>query len=327
MSQIALLTTGGTIAMRQDDAAGGAIPKLGAGDLRADLPVDLPSVIADEFCNLPSAHFTLELLWRLRGRVLETLARPEIAGIAITHGTDTLEESAYLLDLTIPDDKPVVLTGAMRTASEPGYEGQANLHAALRVAAAPEARGLGALVTLNDQIHAARHVTKTHTQSLDTFASPDWGPLGRIENGAVHIAQRVARDLIPTEHLDIRVALLRLAMGLEADALLDALSHRPRGLVIEGFGGGRVPPWWMPPIREAITQGTQVVIASRCPSGTVGDHYGYAGSCTDLQSAGALLSPGLSGQKARLRLMAALGASDDPVQVSRLFSGDAVKAS
>jgi L-asparaginase len=164
-----------------------------------------------------------------------------------------------------------------------------------------------------------------HTQSMDTFASPGWGPLGRIENGAVRIAQRINRDLILTDRLDERVILLRLAVGMNADPLTDALSRRPHGIVIEGFGGGRLPPWWMSPIREAIAQGVQIVVASRCPSGAVGDHYGYEGSCTDLLRAGALPSQGLSGQKARLRLMAALGASDDPDKVKRLFSGDAAK--
>lgn len=317
--QLVVLTTGGTIAMREDAPGSGAVPRLHVADLLPDLPSGLPEVTGEVFCNLPSAHLTLEMLWGLRQRVAAILAHDEVAGIVIPHGTDTMEETAYLLDLTIASDKPVVLTGAMRTASDVGYEGLANMRAALLVAADPQAAGLGALVVLNDTIHAARYVTKMHTQSLDTFQSPGWGPLGRVEGDRVIIACRTMREVIPTARLETRVALLRLAVGMEADPLRETLARGVRGIVIEGLGGGRVPPWWMDDIRTAIAAGVPIVIASRCPSGAVGDRYGYVGACRELAAAGALLSDGLNGAKARLKLMVTLGATDSPAQVRALW--------
>jgi L-asparaginase len=234
-----------------------------------------------------------------------------VDGVVIIHGTDTLEETAYLLDLTVPGDKPVVVTGAMRVSSDPGYEGLANLVAAVRVAAAAEARGLGTLVVLNDEIHAARDVTKTHSQSLDTFHSPFWGPLGRVEADRITVARRIERQIIACPCLEPRVYLLKLAVGMDAELLRDAVALGARGVVIESFGGGRVPPWWLTAIQEAIAQGVAVVIATRCPAGRIYDQYGFAGAYHDLLRAGCLFADGLNGPKARLRLMAALGAAKD----------------
>ncbi|NLS78609.1 MAG: asparaginase [Chloroflexi bacterium] len=318
MTRVALITTGGTIAMRHDAAQGGAVPQLGVRELLSGLS-GLPEVEAHEFCNLPSAHLTLDHLWGIRRLARDLIQQDETAGVVITHGTDTLEETAYLLDLTVDSPKPIVLTGAMRTASEVGYDGSANLAAALRVAAAPQARELGALVVLNDAIHAARWVTKAHTTSLDTFQSPGWGPLGRVNGDAVEIGYRVQRDIIPTERLEPHVGLLRLAVGQDESLLRVMRQSGTWGVVLEALGGGRVPPWWMPTIVEAIQQGLWIVVASRCPSGTVHDRYGYVGAHRDLVAAGALFSNGLSGAKARLRLMAALGASPDAARVRGWF--------
>jgi len=252
-----------------------------------------------------------------RRRISETAAD----GIVILHGTDTLEETAYLLDLTVPGDKPVVVTGAMRVASEPGYEGMANLLAAVRVAATPEAHGLGTLVVLNDEIHAARDVTKTHSQSLDTFKSPFWGPLGRVEADRITVARRIERQIIPCSRLEPGVYLLKLAVGMDAELLRQAVALGARGVVIESFGGGRVPPWWLVAIREAVARGVAVVIATRCPAGRIHDPYGYEGAYHDLLRVGCLLADGLNGPKARLRLMAALGAAHDIQEAKKLFAG------
>ena len=317
MTRIALITTGGTIAMRHDAIQGGAVPQLGGRDLLAGLE-GLPEVEVHEFCNLPSAHFALSHLWGIRC-LARDLLRQDIAGAVITHGTDTLEETAFLLDLTVDSPKPIVVTGAMRTASEVGYDGGANLAAALRVAAAPQARALGTLVVMNDAIHAARFATKMHTTSLDTFQSPGWGPLGRVDGEIVQIRCQVQRDTIPVERLEPRVGLLRLAVGLDDSLVRYSVQSGMRGIVIEALGGGRVPPWWMLAITEAIRQGIWIVITSRCPSGVTHDHYGYAGAHKDLAAAGALFSNGLSGPKARLRLMAALGATSEGERVRGWF--------
>jgi len=219
----------------------------------------------------------------------------------------------------VPGEKPVVLTGAMRAASDVGYEGQANLLAAVRVAAAPQTRGLGAVVVFNDEIHAARYVTKMHTLSTATFQSPGWGPMGRMEGNAVIVERRPERHVLPWRGLEPNVVLLKLAVGMEADLLESALARPVRGVVIEALGGGRVPPWWLPAIERAQAQGVSVVIASRCPSGRVWDAYGYPGAYHSLADLGCLFAEGLNGQKARIKLMVVLAAAQGADEVAELW--------
>ncbi|MGC8837364.1 MAG: asparaginase [Anaerolineae bacterium] len=320
MKRILLLTTGGTIAMRERRPGEGATPALEAEDLLALLPPGSLDLRVERICNLPSAHLDLETLWALRNRVHRALSAGEADGVVITHGTDTMEETAYLLDLTVPGDAPVVLTGAMRTASDPGYDGPANLLAALRVAASDAARGLGAVIVMNDEVHAARYVTKTHTLNPATFRSPGAGPIGVVAGGEVRPLFRLARRTVDPPALDRRVALLKLAVGMEAD-LLECLLERGglRGLVVEGLGGGRVPPWWVPALARARDQGVEVAVASRCPEGVVWDGYGYAGAHRDLARLGVLFAQGWNGPKCRIRLMAILGAVSEPAEVQRLW--------
>lgn len=315
---ITILTTGGTIAMRHSADAGGAIPALGPAELTAALAARFP-IHTEELLNLPSSHFTLETLCSIRERVVALTMDPAVAGIVVTHGTDTLEETAYLLDLTVPGDKPIVLTGAMRTASDVGYEGYANLLAATRVAVAPQAQGLGAVVVLNDEVHAARYVTKMHTLSTATFQSPAWGPLGRVEGDTVIIERRLERRICPWRGLEPRVTLLKLCLGMEADLLEYEVERGRRGIVIEALGGGRVPPWWLPAIEKARSRGVEVVIASRCPSGRVWDEYGYPGAYHTLSELGCLFADGLNGQKARIKLMVALAAAGAGIDVATLW--------
>jgi len=326
IKHIVVITTGGTIAMKRDEGAGGAVPTLVGQDFLSTLPHGLAEIELEEHCHLPSAHFTLDTVWTLQERVATALARPEVDGVVVTHGTDVLEESAYLLDLVVPGDKPMALTGAMRTASDLGYEGYANLAAAVRVAAADETRNLGALVVMNDEIHAARFVTKTHTLSPATFKSLDFGPLGRIDGDRVVIAQRVARNLVKCEAWEPDVVLIKLAVGMDDGLLKYALEQGAKGVVLETLGGGRIPPWWLPTIQGAVESDVAVVIASRCPSGRIWDGYGYAGAYKELCSLGVLFADGLNGQKARIRLMCVLGAAEKPEEVPHLWEHGTVTA-
>ncbi len=316
---VAVVTTGGTIAMEHDEAVGGAVPQLGASDFAAALPSDVPRLHTEEVVNLPSSHFTLETLEQIRDRVGDLAGEPNVLGVVITHGTDTMEETAYLLDLTVSVEQPIVLTGAMRTASDVGYDGFANLLAAVRVAAAPEAHGLGTMVVFNDEIHAARRVTKMHTLSPATFQSPAWGPIGRVEGGAVVVDHRPGRESLPWRGLEPRVPLLKLSVGARPALLEAALERGARGVVIEALGGGRVPPWWLTAIREAREGGVPVVIASRCPSGRVWDSYGYVGAYRSLLDLGCLFAEGVNGQKARIRLMLVLAAAETGEEIAALW--------
>jgi len=323
MTTIHIIATGGTIAMAHDTDAGGAVISLSGSDfvqrMIGQAGQAIPGVTHEEYGPLPSSHFTVEHLWGLRERVSIAVSRHEVDGVVITHGTDSLEETAYLLDLTVPTDKPMCVTGAMRIASQPGYEGIANLVAAVRTASSPVARGLGALVVLNDEIHTARHVTKMHTQSLDTFRSPAWGPIGRVEAEGVVFSRRVERDLINCSGLEAGVYLFKLAVGMDASLLKQAVSLGAKGTVIETFGGGRVPPWWLQAMQEAIRAGVAVAVTTRCPSGRLYDPYRYEGAYRDLQDIGCLLAHELNGQKARLRLMAALSITQDLSQLADVW--------
>jgi L-asparaginase len=316
---VALVTTGGTIAMRERAKGQGAIPTLTPQDFLSQLPESFPKVIVEEHCNLPSSHFTLQTLQSLRERVQNLLNREEVEGVVITHGTDTMEETAYFLDITVPSEKPIVLTGAMRTAEEAGYDGIANLLAALKTASSPQARGRGTMVVMNDEIHAARYVTKSHTLSTATFVSPGWGPMGRIEGERITFAWDLNRKVIPFRELEEKVYLIKLGVGMEDHFLRFALEKGAKGVVIEGMGAGRVPPWWMPTIREAIGKGVTVVIASRCLAGGIYDPYGYPGAYRDLSSAGVLFAHHLNGQKARIRLMVILGSGAEGDRVRELW--------
>ena len=308
--------------MRHDPQAGGAVPALSAADLAEVLPPSAPELVTEAVHQLPSSHFTVTDMWKIRERAAAWAIAPDVSGIVVTHGTDVLDETAYLLDLTISEETPLVITCAMRAASDLGAEGPANLWAAVRVANSLQARGLGAVLVANDEIHAARYATKMDTLSPSTFQSPGWGPIGRVEGDRVNIPFRVERDLIPCSALEQRIVLFKLIVGMEAHLLDSALDGGARGVVLEALGGGRIPPWWLPSIERAVADDVPVVIASRCPSGRVWDSYGYIGAHNTLREIGCLFSEGLSGQKACIRLMAALGAATDPAHVTRLWNGN-----
>ena len=184
---IVLLFTGGTISMRHDPAAGGAVPTLRGKDIVALAPgIDqIAALDIDDWGAYPGPHMTIERMWALRARIVEHLARPDVDGVVVTHGTDSLEESAYLVARSIDSEKPVVFTGAMRTSSDLGWDGPGNLGAAVRVAACAEARGRGVMVVMSDRVFTALDVTKAHTHMLDAFDSPGLGPLGVIDDGRV----------------------------------------------------------------------------------------------------------------------------------------------
>ena len=320
-SLVVVLTTGGTIAMQHDDEAGGAVPQLSGADFSKALPADVPSLRMEEIVNLPSSHFTLEVVEQIRDRVAGLVEEPDVRGVVVTHGTDTMEETAYLIDLTVSSEKPVSLTGAMRTASEVGYDGYVNLLAAIRVAGYADARGVGGVIVFNDEIHGARRVTKMHTLSTATFQSPGWGPIGRVEGDRVILDQLTPREVLPWHGLERRVELIKLTVGAGPEPLADAVARGARGVVIEGLGGGRIPPWWLPVIEDARRQGTAVVVASRCPAGRVWDRYGYPGAYRSLRDLGCLFAEGLNGQKARMKLMVVLAAAASAEDVETLWAG------
>jgi L-asparaginase len=316
---VVLLTTGGTIAMKCELSGAKASVAMDGQQLQQSLQEDSPISRVEDIAALPSSHFQLDTLWSIRDRVADIVAEPDTAGIVITHGTDTIEETAYLLDLTVTGEKPIVLTGAMRTASDPGYDGRSNLIAAVRAASSLKSRGLGAIIVMNDEIHAARFATKAHTLSPAALQSPGWGPIGRIAGDCVQITHRPKRTVLPWLGLEPNVILLKLGVAMETHLLDYALSRGARGLVIEGFGSGRVPPSWVPAIEKARNWGVTVVIASRCISGPMWDNYNYSGAYQALRDLGCLFADELNGQKARIKLMVSLASAQTPDEVSVLW--------
>ena len=322
MTNILVLTTGGAIATRRGPLVSGSMPSLKVGDdLLALLPRAGIDMDFEEFANVPGSHITPAIALGLSRRVAAALECPEIDGVVITHGLDTLEETAYLLDLPLASPKPVVLTGAMRAATSPAYDGVSNLAAAIRVAAAPAAHELGVLVVADEQIHAAATVQMVHSQARGAFASPDGGALGALEGEQVLITRRpVGRQQISCTRLEELVDLLRLSQGADVRQLRHSIEDGVAGIVIEAFGGGRVPPWWLPHLSDAIQRRTAVVIVSRCGSGGLGDEHGYVGAYHDLRRIGVIFANNLSGPKARIKLMVALGAARGASELRGYFA-------
>ncbi len=319
---VLFLFTGGTIAMRTDPVSGAAVPALAGEEILSFDPemarVCTP-VVVDYGC-FPGPHITPERMWQISEILERELQREEIAGAVITHGTDTLEETAYFLDLRHHSPKPVVLVGAMRNSSELSYDGPANLRAAVRVAMDPASRDQGVMVVLNETIHAAAEVTKSDTQAVETFVSPVFGALGIVDEDRVLFGRRsLLRDPINTLACEYRVDLIEAFAGADSRFIDHALATGAQGLVINGMGRGNVPPPMIPGIQRALDAGLPVVLASRCVQGRILDTYGYEGSGRDLRQRGILFAGTLSGAKARLRLMLALGLTRDRTQIGLLM--------
>ncbi|MBX9700621.1 MAG: asparaginase [Acetobacteraceae bacterium] len=312
--RILVLSLGGTITM-VPTAAGGIVPTLGAVELVASVPAlaEVAAIEAESPFRLPSPSLDPSNIMAVAARIESALAAG-CDGAVVIQGTDTIEESAFLLDLLIAGEKPVVVTGAMRGADAPGADGPANLLAAVRVAVSVEARGLGTLAVLNYDIHAARFVQKSHTALPSAFASPLAGPLGTVIEGRPRIYTRVARaPCWPVASGPPHpVALLRWAMGDDGRlaAALPGLGYA--GAVVEGMGAGHVPEAAVPALGE-LARRMPVVLASRCMTGPVfTGTYGYAGGEIDLIRRGLIPGGYLSGLKARLLLGLVLRDGADP---------------
>lgn len=287
------------------------IPSLMSKDFEQRLAEHLPTdleVSAEDIINIPSAHISLETIQKICQKVVSYSSKQDVAGIVVTHGTDTMEESAYFVHLCHAGSPPVVFTGAMRSANETGYDGLRNLLSSIRVASSPQAVNLGALIVMNEQIHSAAEVRKLHTQRLDAFQSPPYGPIGEIAFETVDIKRTVTRPVQALEPSYVTpVPLISLTADFEV-ALLEAIQEiGPKGVVIEALGGGRVPPKIVPQLTDFIESGVPIVLATRSGIGPVVDAYGYDGAHRHLRKLGCHFAHHLSGPKARVKLMLALG--------------------
>jgi L-asparaginase len=318
-AKVVLITTGGTISTF--DSGRGAVPKRGAAELLAAVGDARRGIAvrALEFARIPGCEMTPGRMAELSSVIARQFVRADVAGAVVTHGTDTIEESAFFAHLTVRGNKPVVFTGSMRTGSELSWDGPRNLLDAIEVARWPRARGLGALLVMNEEIHSARFVTKRNGLALAAFDSPACGPLGRIYNGEPLLLTMPAFDRkVLRPRIDERVGLVTALPG-ERAALGEALSRSDvRGLVIAGFGSGRVPLGWIDTLKCAAGRGLPIVLASRTGAGAIDDPYGYGGAHY-LRSIGLIAAHELPAHKARIKLMLALGNGLRGARLRRYF--------
>ncbi|WP_342538540.1 asparaginase [Sporosarcina sp. FSL K6-1540] len=302
---ILLVHTGGTISMELDTKTGGVM--LSAANplaLEIDNIQQFANITEVEAFNLPSPHITPARMLELEELISRLMENNSFDGIVITHGTDTLEETAYFLELSTNFNIPIVLTGAMRSSNEIGSDGVYNLMSAVRVAAADDANDKGVLVVLNDEIHTATNVTKTHSSSVSTFQSPQYGPIGIVTKSAIHFHHApLSRTYLPVVSINKKVAMFKIYAGMESDLLVSISSLGYDGVVLEGLGQGNVPPDVVGGIRRLLSEGLPVILVSRCFNGIAQDIYAYEGGGKMLKDMGVRFEHGLSGQKARLKLL------------------------
>lgn len=325
MRRIAVIFNGGTISMKVDPKIKAAVPSLTGEEIMHMVTgiEEYATVVSYNFSSVPSPHMTMEKIMDLRKFTMNILDREDIDGVVITHGTDTMEETAYLFDLTIRTDKPIVFTGAMRSGSELGYDGPSNLAQSIVTAASESSRGLGVLVCLNSEINSASEVTKTNSVALNAFRTPSFGPLGMVDNNRVIYYRNIGdKQFQEIETLNTKVDLVKTVAGMDSSYLKFLVEKGCEGIVIEALGRGNVPPMMVEGIRLALSKGIHVVIVSRCYEGRVYGSYGYEGGGKHLRNMGVIFGDNLPGQKARIKLMVALSIHNSPTAVKKWFEKD-----
>jgi L-asparaginase len=280
MKKVAVVFNGGTISMLVDERIKAAIPGL-TGEEIMKMVTGIERFCEIEtytFSNLPSPHMNVKSMLDLSKFIQNLLARKDIHGVVVTHGTDTLEETAYLLDLTLDTPKPVIITGAMKSSSELGYDGPSNLAEAICTAISDQAMGRGVLVCFNGKLNSASEVTKVNTMSIDAFATPSFGPLGIVDNNEVifyrknTLSKKILVDSINTD-----VDVIKCTAGQDSSLINFCIEKGDKGLILEAMGRGNVPPTMIPGIERAIRENVLVILVSRCFEGRVHDSYGYEG--------------------------------------------------
>ena len=322
MEKILIVFTGGTFSMMIDENTGGAVPYFSGKELLEKIPEarELAEIDCYDFGKYPGPHMTPELMFKLSAKIKEFLKEDKYKGIIVTHGTDTLEETAYLLDLTIKTETPIVVIGSMKNSSEPDWDGPMNLTDAIKICLNEKSNGLGVLVCLNGEINAASEVTKIYTEEIDSFRSLDFGNLGIMQNGKV-VINRLPRKLetIDTDKVISNVDLLTVYAGMSEKFFKFSADSGVDGIVVEALGVGNVPPAAFEGIKYTVKKNIPVVLVSRCPAGETDYIYGYPGAGKWLNELGVIFTDFLNGQKARIKLMLALGVTKDHNDLKRMF--------
>ncbi|HII0195620.1 TPA: asparaginase [Staphylococcus aureus] len=320
MKHLLVIHTGGTISMSQDQPN-----KVVTNDIN---PISMHQDVINQYAqidelnpfNVPSPHMTIQHVKQLKDIILEAVTNKYYDGFVITHGTDTLEETAFLLDLILGIEQPVVITGAMRSSNEIGSDGLYNYISAIRVASDEKARHKGVMVVFNDEIHTARNVTKTHTSNTNTFQSPNHGPLGVLTKDRVQFHHMPYRQqALENVNDKLNVPLVKAYMGMPGDIFSFYSREGIDGMVIEALGQGNIPPSALEGIQQLVSLNIPIVLVSRSFNGIVSPTYAYDGGGYQLAQQGFIFSNGLNGPKARLKLLVALSNNLDKAEIKSYF--------
>ncbi|HDJ2967968.1 TPA: asparaginase [Staphylococcus aureus] len=320
MKHLLVIHTGGTISMSQDQSN-----KVVTNDIN---PISMHQDVINQYAqidelnpfNVPSPHMTIQHVKQLKDIILEAVTNKYYDGFVITHGTDTLEETAFLLDLILGIEQPVVITGAMRSSNEIGSDGLYNYISAIRVASDEKARHKGVMVVFNDEIHTARNVTKTHTSNTNTFQSPNHGPLGVLTKDRVQFHHMPYRQqALENVNDKLNVPLVKAYMGMPGDIFSFYSREGIDGMVIEALGQDNIPPSALEGIQQLVSLNIPIVLVSRSFNGIVSPTYAYDGGGYQLAQQGFIFSNGLNGPKARLKLLVALSNNLDKAEIKSYF--------
>ncbi|PZI67521.1 asparaginase [Staphylococcus aureus] len=320
MKHLLVIHTGGTISMSQDQSN-----KVVTNDIN---PISMHQDVINQYAqidelnpfNVPSPHMTIQHVKQLKDIILEAVTNKYYDGFVITHGTDTLEETAFLLDLILGIEQPVVFTGAMRSSNEIGSDGLYNYISAIRVPSDEKARHKGVMVVFNDEIHTARNVTKTHTSNTNTFQSPNHGPLGVLTKDRVQFHHMPYRQqALENVNDKLNVPLVKAYMGMPGDIFSFYSREGIDGMVIEALGQGNIPPSALEVIQQLVSLNIPIVLVSRSFNGIVSPTYAYDGGGYQLAQQGFSFSNGLNGPKARLKLLVALSNNLDKAEIKSYF--------
>jgi len=320
---IKMIATGGTIAMKIDPVKNAPVPAISGEDLVATVPeiAKFAKIEVLNLANVPSDYMDPALWVKLQKAVVEALARPEVVGVIVSHGTDTLEETAYFLDLTVNSEKPIVLIGAQRNASEKDFDGPRNILNAARICVSPDARGKGAMIALNNQINAAREVTKTHTSDVETFKSGDFGFLGNVDNDRVIFYRApLRRQYVPLVQDNLSyVEIVAMYGGADGGMVRAAVAAGAKAIVVQALGWGNVNIPMEEAIKDAIAKKVVVIVSTRVQNGRVLPHYGYRGGGKMLKEAGAVMADNLPPQKARILAMLVMQTTSKQEDLQKFF--------
>ncbi len=320
--KILIITTGGTIAMKNDFPSG-IVPSDDFVKMLRSFPLikEIASIDVEEFSNIPSPWMTPDRILELAKFIDKSADKYD--GFVITHGTDTLEESAYFLDLVLKTNKPVIITAAMRSGSDLGLDGPRNTVGSVRVACEEESHNKGVLVVMNDEIDCARDVVKTDTGKTETFETPAYGLLGIIDpDKVIFYREQKVYDKVITDSIDTNIDLIKCSSGMDDRYINCSIEKKAKAIVIEAFGRGNIPKQIVPAVERAMSAGLLVVVTSRTHTGRVLPEYGYIGGGKYLKDIGVILGEDLRGPKMRLKLMALFGKYKDKKKVRQILENN-----